>query len=69
MYFVNNKRKIDFNALWNATISELKTIDQPRLESVFQNFKSNPEYVCRKYGIVSVQDIERLRNKLKNKNW
>jgi hypothetical protein len=63
MAISNNKGQVkpNFKSLWTQAIAMAKGLNDTRTVSVLTNHKENPERICRKLGIVSPADIERMK--------
>lgn len=49
-----------FEVLWQRMVSVATETEQTRLLSVLKNHSDNKEYIMRKLGIVSENDVKRL---------
>jgi hypothetical protein len=54
----------NFNALWIQFLDMTKKTNNIRLKSVLENHRNRPEYICRKFGVISGADIVRIQNKI-----
>ena len=60
--------KPDFQVLWNLMVSETTRVGDVRTRAAFVNHEMRKEYVCRRYGIVSANDVIRMVSKLEKRS-
>lgn len=56
----------DFISLWRLCIKEFEKLNLPRQKAVFLNHEHKKEEICRRFNIVTVEDISRLSKYIEN---
>jgi hypothetical protein len=65
-YRLNVKRKRpNWDQLWRRLRETYRLFDKPRNVAVLDNFSETKERICRKLGVVSDLDINRISSKIK----
>ncbi len=54
----------NFQALWGSLVRAAETHKNDRFKAILTNHQSKQEYICRKLGVVSLVDVERVSRKL-----
>lgn len=54
--------KPNFQALWTRLAYVAEEVGDPRLRAVLKNHEDRREYICRKLGVVSEADVQRIRD-------
>jgi len=57
------KALINFSALWDRLINVANETNDARLKAILQNHATKKEYICRKLGVVSEMDVQRIKKK------
>ncbi len=60
-------KSINFTKLWERLKVEIELLGDQRLKAVVSNHEQRKEYICRKLGIISDADINRLTKQLRSK--
>ncbi len=50
----------DFNALWNMLVDVATRCGNDRVKATLVNHQGRKEYICRKLGVVSFNDVTRI---------
>jgi hypothetical protein len=58
----------NFQALWIRLLSLAQEMGDNRLKATLENHREKPEYICRKFGVVTESDVLRIRNDLTSKS-
>jgi len=61
------KKNTDFNNLWKLIHKVTTEEGDPKLAAIFSNHSDKREYICRKFGIMSLPDVERFRKQIQNR--
>lgn len=61
------KSRADFNNVWKLLNKVIHEEGDSRLTAIFNNYSNKKEYICRKFGIISLPDIERFRRQIQDK--
>lgn len=54
----------DFNALWKSLLREAEIKKNDRFKQLMLSHENNKERLCRKLGVICIQDVARLAKKL-----
>jgi hypothetical protein len=61
------KNSVNFAKLWDRLKAEAEIAEDERMKAVLMNHEKRKEYICRKLGVVSDADINRISIELKTK--
>jgi hypothetical protein len=59
--------KPNFKALWGMMVGLADEIGDSRLRAVLMNHEDRREHICRRLGVVSAGDVERIRDRRKKR--
>ncbi len=53
--------KPNFQALWTRLASVAEEVGDSRLHALLKNHEDRREYICRRLGVVTEADVQRIR--------
>jgi hypothetical protein len=56
----------DWNDLWQRLRRVYQNAGEDRQVAVLDNYSKSKEIICRKFGVVSIQDVNRIYAKIKS---
>jgi len=59
------KSSVNFSRLWERLSQEAERSGNTRLKSVLLNHERKKEYICRKLGVVTESDVNRIVSEVK----
>lgn len=58
--------RTDFTALWNRLFHVAESSGDVKLKALLMNHSERREYICRKLGVITEADVNRVHERIRN---